>query len=201
VDAGAAAQFRKEMGIDAKSFLAGTVCFMRSWKGIEVFLQAADFLRSYENFKWVLIGGGHIEKYRQLAASMRLDNIVYFTGHLENPFPALSSLDAFLLLSTANEGVSQAILQAAFLKKPLIATPTGGLSEVCVDGVSGMQVPIFQPRAVADAIVALQNNPALADRLGTNAKELVLEQFTFQQTLDGMEEVYHYVVSRNCSSD
>ncbi|HEX2583227.1 MAG TPA: glycosyltransferase, partial [Chlamydiales bacterium] len=134
VGEGTAAQFRRELGVGPHDFLAGTACFMRSWKGIEVFLKAADSLRDHSDLKWVIIGGGHAAKYRALASEMRLEGVVYFAGHLENPFPALSALDAFLLLSTANEGVSQAILQAAYLQKPLIATPTGGLPEVCLDG-------------------------------------------------------------------
>jgi glycosyltransferase involved in cell wall biosynthesis len=196
---GAAAQFRRDIGADG--FLAGTACFMRSWKGIEVFLKTADLLRDRKDLKWVIIGGGHEEKYRRLASEMRLEEKVHFTGHLENPFPALAALDAFLLLSTANEGVSQAILQAAYLKKPLIATPTGGLREVCLDGISGIEVPIFQPGAVANAILTLKTDPSLAMRLGQKAQELVLERFTFQQTLDGMEEIYRAVLSVNYGSD
>lgn len=194
---GEAVQFRQGLGLGSNDFLAGTACFMRSWKGIEVFLKAADSLRHYSDLKWVIIGGGHAEKYRTLAAEMRLEGVVHFAGHLENPFPALAALDAFLLLSTANEGVSQAILQAAYLQKPLISTPTGGLSEVCLDGISGIQVPIFQPKAVADAVLSLKGDSVLAHRLGRKAQELVLEQFTFQQTLDGMEETYRKVLSAN----
>jgi len=199
VDEDAVAKFRREIG--ATGFLAGTACFMRSWKGIEVFLKAADLLRDRGDLKWVIIGGGHAEKYRKLASEMHLDGVVHFTGHLENPFPALAALDAFLLLSTANEGVSQAILQAAYLKKPLIATPTGGLPEVCLDGVSGIEVPVFQPGAVANAVLTLKADPSLAQRLGAQAQELVLKEFTFQQTLDGMEEIYRMVLSANCGSD
>ncbi len=197
VHEGEGTQFRQRLGVGSNDFLAGTACFMRSWKGIEVFLKAADSLRDCADLKWVIIGGGHAEKYRTLASKMGLDGMVHFTGHLENPFPALAALDAFLLLSTANEGVSQAILQAAYLKKPLIATPTGGLSEVCLDGISGIQVPIFQSKAVADAILFLKADRAFADTLGQKGQQLVLERFTFQQTLDGMEEIYRKVLSAN----
>ena len=192
-----ASQFRQVMNLDSTCFLAGTACFMRSWKGIEVFLKAADLLRDEKDLKWVIIGGGHEGKYRQLASLLRLDGIVHFTGHLENPFPALAALDVFLLLSTANEGVSQAILQAAYLKKPLIATPTGGLSEVCLDNISGIEVPIFQPEAVAKAVLLLKADPVFAAKLGQKAQDLVLERFTLKQTLDGMEEIYRKVLSAN----
>lgn len=186
-----AAVFReKESGV----FTVGTACFMRSWKGIEEFLQAAVLLKDVQDLKWVIIGGGRLTFYQDMAKQLKLEEKVHFTGHLENPFPALASLDVFALLSTANEGVSQAILQAACLKKPLIATPTGGLQEVCLDQKTGFVVPRFSPRAVADAVLRLKKDPALCRKLGNGAFKLATEQFTLKQTIDGMEQVYGEVM-------
>lgn len=183
-------EFRQKLGIASGDFLVGTACFMRSWKGIEDFLQAADVLRG---IKWVIIGGGHAERYRKLAKDMGLESIVFFTGHLENPFPAIAALDVFALLSTAHEGVSQAILQAAYLKKPLIATPIGGLSEVCLPEQTGLQVPPHSSASVVEAVIRLKENPSLSLRLGLRAHQLVLERFTFQHTLDTMEIIYRRI--------
>ncbi|MDE3045049.1 MAG: glycosyltransferase family 4 protein [Verrucomicrobiota bacterium] len=190
-------EFRKKWGIESTDFLVGTVCFMRSWKGIEDFLKAANALREEKGLKWVIVGGGHAEKYRALAKEMNLNSIVYFTGHLEQPFPAIASLDAFALLSTAHEGVSQAILQAAYFKKPLIATATGGLCEVCLDGKTGIQVPSFSPTEVVAAVRKLKEDRSLCHRLGAQAHQLVLEQFTFQRTLDEMETIYRRMSMKN----
>ncbi|HEY4254877.1 MAG TPA: glycosyltransferase family 4 protein [Chlamydiales bacterium] len=184
------AQFRKQLGLDSSHFLVGTACFMRSWKGIDDFLQAADALRHIPDLHWVVIGGGHADRYRSFAKELKLDGIVHFTGHLQNPFPALKALDAFALLSTAHEGVSQAILQAAFLNKPLIATNTGGLGEVCIHEFTGLSVPPFSPTEVAASVLRLKSNASLCSQLGSSARQLVLNEFTFQHTLDGMEEIY-----------
>jgi glycosyltransferase involved in cell wall biosynthesis len=183
-------QFRKSLSVSENDFLVGTACFMRSWKGIFDLLQAADLLREVPNLKWVVIGGGHAEVYRQKAKELNLEDILYFTGHLDNPFPALGALDAFMLLSTAHEGVSQAILQAAYLEKPLIATATGGLGEVCIDQETGIRVGPFSPFQVASAVKTLKANPELCRKLGARAKKLVEEKFTLAHTLDEMEKVY-----------
>ena len=50
--------FREEFGLDSKDFLVGTACFMRSWKGVDDFLKAAEILKATPNLKWVIIGGG-----------------------------------------------------------------------------------------------------------------------------------------------
>lgn len=190
VDPGQAEDFRKAVGAGPEDFLIGTACFMRSWKGINDFLKATDQLRDRPGLKWVIIGGGHAETYKQMAREMRLEKIVHFTGHLDNPFPGLAALDLFALLSTANEGVSQAILQAAYLGKPLLATPTGGLGEVCIDGVTGLQVAPFSPDQVVKSILRLKENAILRKELGQRAKQLVEEKFTLTSTLNQMEEVY-----------
>ena len=132
----------------------------------------------------------------QAATELKLNGIVHFTGHLPNPIAAIKALDVFTLLSTAHEGVSQAILQAAYLEKPLIATPIGGLNEVCLNGQTGIIVPPFSPRRVADAVLRLRQDSLSRNRLAKNARELVLERFTLQHTLDHMEEVYRCVAGK-----
>jgi len=189
VTQGEADTFRERMGIKKGDFLVGTACVMRSWKGINDLLQAANLLRDVPDLKWVVVGGGHMEGFMKKAKEMRLENIVQFTGHLDNPFPALAAFDVFTLLSTAHEGVSQAILQAAYLQKPLIATETGGLCEVCIDQITGFQVDLFSPRQVAEAVLLLKNDSSLREKMGKKGKELVEERFTYTHMLDQMEEI------------
>ncbi len=190
VETDGAQKFREKIQVEENDFLVGTACFMRSWKGINVFLEAANLLRDVPHLRWVVIGGGHAEIHQKKAKELNLDGIVHFTGHLDNPFPALASLDVFALLSTANEGVSQAILQAAYLGKPLIATPTGGLCEVCIHGETGIEVPIFDAQATASAVLAMKEDASCRLKFGENARRIVNERFTLKQTLDQMEEIY-----------
>lgn len=182
--------FRQKIGVKQDDFLVGTACMMRSWKGIDDLLMAADILRGIHNLKWVIIGGGHAERHHKKAEELKLSSIVTFTGHLDHPFSAIQALDVFALLSTTHEGVSQAILQAAYLERPLIATPTGGLKEVCLDGKTGRVVPPYSPEKIADAVVTMLDNPQLRTLFGQEAKKLVLEKFTMKHTLDEMERVY-----------
>lgn len=192
--------FRKEIGVGKDDFLIGMVCFMRSWKGVDDFLKAADLLRNEPGLKWAVIGGGHSKAYKEMAQELLLEDHVFFPGHLEKPFSAMKELDAFCLLSTAHEGVSQASLQAAFLEKPMITTPTGGLCEVCIDQKTGILVPLFSPDKVAEAILTLKKNPNLSKKMGSSGREHVLEHFTFEHMLDQMEAVYKKVIINEKSS-
>jgi len=181
-------RFRQSYNIKQEDFLVGTVCFMRSWKGVDDFLKTAKILENEKDIKFIIIGGGHQDKYIQMAKEINLNNII-FTGHINNPYNAIASLDIFTLLSTAHEGISQASLQAAFLKKPLICTPTGGLKEVCIDKLTGIQVPLFSSLEVAKAILKLKNDKILRNTLSENAKALSLK-FSSSKMIKQMQQVY-----------
>ncbi|MFA6119642.1 MAG: glycosyltransferase family 4 protein [Parachlamydiales bacterium] len=180
--------FRKSFGIENKDFLIGCVCFMRSWKGIDDFINAAKILENEKDIKFIIIGGGHKEKYIQMAEDLKLKNII-FTGHLEDPYNAINALDVFVLLSTAHEGVSQASLQAAYLKKPLICTSTGGLKEICIHDLTGKIVPLFSPENVSQEILNLKNDEKLRSTLSKNAFDLSLN-FSSKNMIRQMNEIY-----------
>lgn len=189
------ADFRASLGINPDDCVVGTLCVLRSWKGISDFLKTAAALKNDSAIKWLIIGSGPGDDYyRKEAAALGLEESVIFAGHLDPPFTALAAVDIFVLLSTANEGVSQASLQAAYLKKPLITTATGGLKEVTLSGKTGFIVPINAPDQVAEKIKLLANDPSLRKQLGDNASELVLNQFTLEDTVESMEALYKKVL-------
>jgi glycosyltransferase involved in cell wall biosynthesis len=191
VEAEKVLRFRENLGLKKDDCLVGTLCILRGWKGITDLLWAAKELQDVPHLKWIIVGGGVSEEhFRKEWKELGLENKVVFTGHLSNPYTALAAMDIFLLLSWAHEGVSQASLQAAWLEKPLVTTETGGLKEVCIDEVTGYQVPLHSPKEVADRVVRLLKDPQKRQEMGKMAHKLVEERFTFEKMLDQMEVVY-----------
>ncbi len=188
---GGAQAFRQKYGLLESDFVVGSLSVLRSWKGVQDLIRSAKHFQE-EKVTFLIVGSGPYElKLKELVEEEGLQSKIVFTGYLDNPYPALAAMDVFALLSTANEGVSQASLQAALLGKPLITTPTGGLDEVCLEGVTGLQVPCKSPESVAHAILRLKKDLPLCKELGANARQLVLEKFTMQSTLDQMEAIVH----------
>ncbi len=190
-DAAAIADFRQQWGIAPTDCLVGTACVLRYWKGISHLMEAAKILEARSDIRWMVVGAGvshdfFMEERRQLG----LEEKVIFTGHLDNPHTAIAAMDIFTLLSLAHEGVSQSSLQAAHLSRPLITTPIGGLGEVCIPGVTGLQVPLAHPKKVAEAVVELAADPERRAHFGKAAHELVASRFTFDGMIDAMEAVY-----------
>jgi glycosyltransferase involved in cell wall biosynthesis len=182
-------KFKEQWGITKDDLVIGSLCVVRSWKGIDDLIEAANLLKDELFIKWIVIGGGFLNHHKHKVKELKLEKKVIFTGHLDDPKEALVSLDIFILLSTANEGISQASLQASFLKKPLVTTETGGLKEVCLDNITGIIVPIKDPYSVSCAVLKLKNKE-LRVRLGENGCKHVKERFLFDKTLQDVENIY-----------
>jgi glycosyltransferase involved in cell wall biosynthesis len=75
-------------------------------------------------------------------------------------------------------------LEAMACGTPVIASRVGGLPEVVQDGVTGFLVPPGDVNALRERLDQLLRDPALAHRLGQNARELILERFTWTRVAD-----------------
>ncbi len=184
-------KIREAYGLSTEHVVVGTACVLRSWKGVVHLLEAASLLKKYQQLRILIVGDGPAwGKLHGRVAELELGNRVIFTGHLENPYPAMAAMNAFALLSIAHEGVSQAVLQAAYLGRPLITTQTGGLAEICLDGQTGLLCEVNNPPSVAQAIETLLLDAPRRQAMGERAKQLVEASFTMQQTLDSIDKLY-----------
>jgi glycosyltransferase involved in cell wall biosynthesis len=71
-------------------------------------------------------------------------------------------------------------LEAMASGTPVVASRIGGLAEVVVDGETGFLVPPGDTEALGDRLARLVSDRRLAARLGANARELVLQRFTWR---------------------
>jgi glycosyltransferase involved in cell wall biosynthesis len=181
--------FKRAYNLAQQDLICGSVCVVRSWKGIDTFIEAAHLLKDETHLKWLIVGGGYLKEHQEKVVNLGLQNSVIFTGHLDDPKIALAAIDIFLLLSTANEGISQATLQASYLQKPLVTTPTGGLKEICLHEQTGFIVPVKNPEAVKEAVLRLKNDQ-LRFELGQKAKQHIQQSYLFEKTLQDVEKIY-----------
>jgi glycosyltransferase involved in cell wall biosynthesis len=185
---------RGEMGLHAQDIAISTACVLRSWKGLEEFLEAAVAFADKPHIHFFIFGGGPgLVHYKNLHQSKYPKANVRFMGHRPDIERYLAASDIFCLLSSAHEGISQSTLQAAYLEKPLITTDVGGLTEVCLHEQTGKVVKAKQAEEVAKAMETLINNPERRLEMGKRAHHLVQERFTFSQTLDEMERIFSSV--------
>ncbi len=72
------------------------------------------------------------------------------------------------------------IAEAMAMGKPVITTEIAGHSDYLIDGETGFYVPPGDAAALRARIVQLQGDPALAERLGRNARRFMEEHYTLE---------------------
>jgi glycosyltransferase involved in cell wall biosynthesis len=82
------------------------------------------------------------------------------------------ALDAatVLVLPSRSEGMGRVLVEAFCRGRPAVASRVGGIVDLVRDGENGVLVPPEDPRALADALLRVLSDPALAGRLAAGAK-------------------------------
>jgi glycosyltransferase involved in cell wall biosynthesis len=181
--------------------VVGAVKALRPVYAIDVLIKAFALAqrRMYERDPSVasrlrlrIVGEGAEEaSLKRLAQAVALPKTVEFVGavpHARVP-EQLNRLDIFANLSRA-ESFGVAVLEAAAVGLPVIATSVGGLPEVVVDGETGLVVPPDDVEAAAGAIARLACDRVLRSRLGQRGRDMVLRDYSWAASLDAMELVY-----------
>jgi hypothetical protein len=100
-----------------------------------------------------------------------------------------------VVLSSVVEGFPISLVEAMFCGRATVSTDVGAVVEVI--GGTGLVVPPRNPRALAEACVALLRDPERRARLGAAARARALELFTVEQNITAFHGIYLEIVSRS----
>lgn len=117
------------------------------------------------------------------------EGVLRWLGHVEDMPALLGNVDV-VVLPSYREGLPRGLIEAAACALPLITTDVPGCREVVTDGVDGLRVRVRDPVALARAIARLQDDPALARRLGLAAREKARAQFDERIVIEQTQAVY-----------
>lgn len=167
-------RLRHMLGLSAETRLIGTVGRLNWAKDQAGLIRAFGMVcNQLPNSVLVLIGDGELRaELEQRAIEQGLVGQIRFLGDRSDVHELLSGLDLFAL-SSLSEGYSMALLEACATALPIVATAVGGNGEIVRDGITGCLVPPSEPRALADAMVALLGDPPHAEALGAAARDWV----------------------------
>ncbi|MFJ8594431.1 DUF3492 domain-containing protein [Streptomyces sp. NPDC093598] len=101
---------------------------------------------------------------------------------------------AVTVLSSVVEGFPLSLVEAMLCGRATVSTDVGAVVEVI--GGTGLVVPPRNPRALAEACVALLRDPERRARLGAAARARALELFTVEQNIEAFHGIYLEIVAR-----
>jgi L-malate glycosyltransferase len=185
------AQFKARLGLEETRRVVGVVTRMRVRKGVEEFIRAIASVRvTHPDVHGVIVGEVSLDDDLQaLVAELRLQEHLTLLGRRSDMPEVFSAFDVFVL-SSHDEGMSNAILEAMAMEKPVVATDVGGTGEVVRHGHSGLLVPPKDPQALAVAIGDLLAQPLRAADMGRLGRCIVEERFSARAMVRQMEQLY-----------
>lgn len=98
------------------------------------------------------------------------------------------------VLSSHQEGFSNAVLEGMAAGLPMVVTRVGGNPEAVLDGETGFVVAPHDPAGLAKALSRLSADPALRRRLGAAAGERLEKHFSLARCLEDYEQLYSSLV-------
>lgn len=189
---------RQELGLPPDAKLVGTVGRLVPVKNFALFLKAARrVIDSGIDTRFVLIGDGPLrDELKRMTDDLGLTHHVVFAGFRDNVFQLISMLDLFVLCSNS-ETFPLALIEAMALKKPVISTNVGGISEIIDHKFNGLLCPPGDEYCLENSIISLLNDDERKRELGIRAWEKVNKVFSVNAMIDKLIKVYYELASNN----
>ena len=184
---------RDELGVGPGQLLVGAVGNIRTPKAYDVLLQAAALtIARVPNCHVAIVGQGDeaaLQPLQELRDSLGIGARCHFLGFRKSTPELYRNFDVFVT-SSRSEGLSLAFLEAMASGLAVVATRSGGPQEVIEPGRSGVLVPIENPQALAEGLVRTLGDAGLRTRLGSAARERVVESFSLASVLKQYATLY-----------
>jgi len=166
-------------------------------KGPHVLLEAIPrVLGLRPETRFVFAGEGQMrEGLEHRAKELGIEANVRFVGHLRGQVLATFYRAAdMVVMPSLYEPFGMVALEAMVCGTPVVAADTGGLSEVVVDGDTGLKVPPNDPEALARATIHLLRSPGLGKQLAEQARLRALQQYRWEDVATRTMSVYERLV-------
>jgi glycosyltransferase involved in cell wall biosynthesis len=160
-------------------------------KGHIVLLRAfAEAKRDLPGLELEVAGRGPLEPaLRALALELGIQDAVTFLGHV-SPIQSAIEDAAVIVVPSMGEGFGMVALEAMERARPVIAADIGGLGELVRDGETGVLVPAGEAQPLADAIVRVAGDLALARQMGEAGRRRALSRFLQRACTERTELLY-----------
>lgn len=194
---GAAERVRREVGAE-DAYLLLIAARLHPEKGYEHLFDALPEIGRRAGRRVLLLVAGrgtYEEEYRARVRELGCDEMVRFLGFRQDAPDLMAAADLFVLPSVA-EAFGLVLAEALYLGTPVVATRVGGIPEIVDDGVDGVLVPPGDSRALADAVIALLNDPERRRAMAGAGREKVIGRFQFAEMVRAYERVYEELTVR-----
>jgi glycosyltransferase involved in cell wall biosynthesis len=173
-------------------------------KGISVLLRAAPkIIWEMDNqVKFVLIGTGNMNEFKQQAWDSGIWHKCYFTGFMSdedlNQFRFIADCAVFPSLY---EPFGIVVLENFAARVPVVVSDTGGLPEIVRHGRTGLVTWANDANSLAAGILDILKNPSFAQQLVDNAYDDLERRFAWEKLAQQTDAVYGRILHERAQID
>lgn len=184
-------KIKEELGIDNTDLVVTMISCLKPQKSPQDFIKLAFLVnRIQPDIKFLLVGDGVLrKKIEKLISEFNLQSEVILTGWRRDVYRILSATDVFVLTSLW-EGLPIAALEASASSIPAIATHTGGIAEVIIDGKTGFLIPSRNLKLMSERLTLLLKDGNLRRQMGENARNKLGPKFMLTNTVRDTQNLY-----------
>jgi L-malate glycosyltransferase len=176
--------------IDDKYFNIGIIGRITEVKGHLYLLKAMTILNHINDLRLYIFGEGPLKiACEDYCNSNGFTGKVYFMGFKNNIYDYMSKLD-LLVMPSLHEGLPYTILEAMYLKVPIIASDVGGLKEILDNNIDAVLILPTDEESLANKIKYLYDNRKIKENLVTNAFKKVLNNFLMDNMAYKYKQIY-----------
>jgi len=166
-------------------------------KGVHILVESARQLLSRRwDVKFILVGEGPLRaNLTNSIEKIGLGNKFYFPGFLtDEEVKVLYNICDIAVFPSLYEPFGIVALEAMSAGKTVIASDTGGLSDIIVHGFNGLKVSPSSSIDLEKAIDYLLNHPKERSRMGHNGLNTVYEKFSWKSIARHTKKIYQRVL-------
>ncbi len=182
-----------------KENLILSVCRLDPIKGLEYAIEAFKQVSQENNdLKYIIVGDGQLkDQLLKKVEELSLVNKIIFLGNVSNEealdYVARSTLVLLPSVIAPNgdrDGIPTALIEAMYLKTPVIGSRISGIPELIDDGINGFLTEPGNVKQIAEKIKILLSDKLLRDRMGEEAREKVKKEFNLENSTNKLIDAW-----------
>lgn len=185
---------------ECNEIIIGTIKKLDNIYGIDILIKAFASLKNKikdKNIKLLIIGDGkEYTYYNNLVKELNIEEYTTFEGKVNynDVVKYHNKIDIFINYSR-EESFGVSILEAMSCEKAVIASNVGGIPEIVKNNYNGLLIEKENINELKNAINRLIHNEKLRLKLGKNAREYVLNNYSIHRTVNNMINIYNRTIS------
>ena len=157
-------------------------------KGVLEFVEAAKILREKGNKAQFQLAGDHDTNYPSSISEKEInlwreEGIIDLLGYRKD-INFLLENSHLVILPSYREGLPKVLLEAAASGRPVITSNVPGCRDAIKENITGILVPVNDPKALANKIEFLLDNRDLLKKMGKAARMLAEKEFSIEKVVN-----------------